>query len=407
MTATGSHTFRVTITSPWVGTISPRSGRANTYVTVTGSNFGSSRGSSSVRIGSAVIPSVSTWSDSRIRFRIPVNSRSGNVSVRTSQGTSNTLFLEVTSPYLSRVSPARVEAGDRLTLTGANFRATRGSGYVLFTPNVRPASGDYVTWTDRRIVVEVPSRAKSGNVKVVTVRGSSGTKRIEVEGEALEPLPSRGIFGYDPPTVTSNPKAIMFGFEGIGEDVVMTWTAKSEAAVDILVNDQSHGRLPAGDDYDWRVWWIMLERTDLNSGRNVIEFRNRTNQYRTSSFTRWQLKDVRLWKPFNAKLAAGATYLGPSRPAVETGLGEPFPTPFNAEVTVPFTTDAPGPVRLSVYNLMGQQVRVLHDGWMGAGAHQARWDGRVDSGAEAATGLYWALLQMEGFTQSVRLVLIR
>ena len=52
----------------------------------------------------------------------------------------------------------------------------------------------------------------------------------------------------------------------------------------------------------------ILSQTNLNSGQNVIEFRNRANQNRTSSFTHWQLKDVRLWKPFNAKLIAGAEF---------------------------------------------------------------------------------------------------
>ena len=42
-----------------------------------------------------------------------------------------------------------------------------------------------------------------------------------------------------------------------------------------------------------------------------------------------------------------------------------------------------GPVRLVVYNLMGQQVRVLADGWVDAGAHSMRWDGRTAAGAEA------------------------
>ena len=54
---------------------------------------------------------------------------------------------------------------------------------------------------------------------------------------------------------------------------------------------------------------------------------------------------------------------GSSRPVLETALGDPFPTPFNFSVTVPFTTADPGQVRLSVFNLMGQQVRVLQDGW--------------------------------------------
>ena len=405
VTARGNGTFRVTITSPWIRTVSPRSGRSNTLVTVTGSNFGSSRGSSSVRIGFAAIPSISTWSSSRIQFRIPVNMRSGNLSVRTSEGTSNTVVLEVTSPYLSRVFPSRVEPGDRLTLTGANFRSTRGSGYVLFTPNVRPTSGDYITWSDSRIVVGVPSRAESGNVKVVTLYGASGNRRIEVEREQLEPLPSTGIFGYHPPALTKNPKSVKFGFEGIGEDVAMTWTLKNDAEVGVLVNGIDYGSVPAADD--WKSWWVILNQTDLHSGQNVIEFRNQANQNRSSSFTRWQLKDVALWKRFSAKMFAGAIFLGSSRPVLETALGDPFPTPFNASVTVPFHTAEPGQVRISLFNLMGQQVRVLHDGWTEAGEHQANWDGRSDSGAEAASGIYWALLRTEELTLSTRLVLIR
>ena len=98
---------------------------------------------------------------------------------------------------------------------------------------------------------------------------------------------------------------------------------------------------------------------------------------------------------------------GSSRPVLETALGDPFPTPFNAGVTVPFTTADPGQVRLSVFNLMGQQVRVLQDGWTGAGAHRAHWDGRTATGADAASGIYWAMLETGELAQSTRLVLIR
>lgn len=405
VTSRGTDTFRVTITSPWIRTVSPKSGRANTLVTVTGSNFGSARGSSSVRIGWTAIPSFTSWSNSRIQFRIPINSRSGNVTVRTTAGTSNAVSLEVTSPYLSRVSPTGVKPGDRLTLTGGNFKTTRGTGHVLFTPNVRPGSGDYITWNNTRIVVEVPSRAESGDVKVVTAFGSSGSRRIEVELEALEPLPSSGIFGYNPPSLTKNPKSVKFGFEGIGENVAMTWTLKNEAEVGILVNEENYGSVPVADD--WKSWWVILDQEDLNSGENVIEFRNLTNQNRSSSYTRWQLKDVVLWRPFSAKMFAGAHFLGSSPPVFETVLGDPFPTPFNAGVTLPFTTAEPGQVRISVFNLMGQQIRVLHDGWTEAGAHQAHWDGRTDTGADAASGIYWALLRAEELAQSTRLVLIR
>ena len=76
-----------------------------------------------------------------------------------------------------------------------------------------PRSGDYRTWSDTRIVVEVPSRAESGDVKVVTLYGSSGNRDIEVEREEVESLPSTGVFGYNPPSLTKNPKSVKFGFE--------------------------------------------------------------------------------------------------------------------------------------------------------------------------------------------------
>ena len=269
--------------------------------------------------------------------------------------------MEVTSPYLSRVSPTRLNPGDRLTLTGTNFRNTRGTGYVLFSPNIRPSSTEYVTWSDRRIVVEVPDRAQSGDVKVVTNQGSSGTRRVEVENESVEPLPSRGIFGYDPPALTKNPKMVRFGFEGIGEDVLMSWTLKNDSEVDILLNGSRRWTVPVSDD--WQDLWVILRRSYLNSGQNVVEFRNNANQYRSANYTRWQLKDVKLWKPFDAKAIAGAKLLSNSSLVLDSGFGHPFPTPFNASVTIPFTIAVSGQARISVYNLMGQQVRVLRDGW--------------------------------------------
>ena len=223
----------------------------------------------------------------------------------------------------------------------------------------------------------------------------------------LHQLPSSGIFGYNLPEITQNPKSVKFGFEGIEEDVAMTWAMKNDAEVDILVNGQELRGVPIPIRDDWQSWWTILSQTDLNSGQNVIEFRNKVNQNRTSSFTHWQLKDVKLWKPFNAKPVAGAIFLGSSLAVVESGLGDPFPTPFNAEVTIPFVLAEAGPVRLAIYNLMGQQVLVLADEWVDAGAHRVRWDGRTAAGVESASGVYWAVLQAGGAVQTAKLALIR
>ena len=64
-------------------------------------------------------------------------------------------------------------------------------------------------------------------------------------------------------------------------------------------------------------------------------------------------------------------------------------------------------MRLIVYNLMGQPIRVLVDGWMEAGLHQVRWDGRTDASAEVASGVYWAVLHTGEAVQTAKVALIR
>ena len=223
-------------------------------------------------------------------------------------------------------------------------------------------------------------------------------------------LPSAGPFGYSPPVVYRNLRSVKFGFDkGTYRDLYCYFSAKeiSDGEVDIFLNDQKYGSIPA--NWDWKRWYLHLDRTDLRSGQNTIEFRNLSNQNRTSSFARWQLKDVDVtWRrPANAKPVAGPQLLSELPDGLVSGLGDPFPAPFNAEVTIPFTVAAAGPVRLAVYNLMGQSIRVLADGWTEAGLHQVRWNGRTDVGAEAASGVYWAVLQAGEAVQTAKLVLIR
>ena len=408
ITGGGSDSAQVVVTSPYIEAVTNHTrmdagAKTDDLIQIDGDNFGLARDSSSVWIDSVAVSSFETWSDQTIRFRVPLNAPSGDVTVVTAEGISNVVRMEIASPYLARLSPPQVQAGENLTLTGGNFGLERGTGYVLFNPNVQAAADDYAVWSNGIIVVRVPAQARSGGVRVFTADGVTGAAQVEIGGEWIEPLPSSGIFGYSPPAVSKNPKSVKFGFEGINRDVLCQFSTKeiSDDEIVVFLNEQRYAVLVAGED--WRTWYLVLDETYLQSGQNVIEFRNVINQDRASSFVRWQLKDVALWRPFSAKLAAGTRLLS----KLPDGLGDPFPTPFNAEVTIPFTVAAAGPVRLVVYNLMGQSIRVLADGWVDAGEHRVRWDGRTDGGVEAASGVYWAVLYAGEMVQTAKLALIR
>ena len=85
-----------------------------------------------------------------------------------------------------------------------------------------------------------------------------------------------------------------------------------------------------------------------------------------------------------------------ARPA-EYRLGDSYPNPFNPAVVIPLdlATDAAG-VSLSVYDVLGRQVRQLWQGPLGAGTHRFTWDGRDEVGKGVAAGVYIYRVEVDG-----------
>ena len=74
-------------------------------------------------------------------------------------------------------------------------------------------------------------------------------------------------------------------------------------------------------------------------------------------------------------------------------LAQNYPNPFNPSTTIRFSLPSPSHVRLSVHNMLGQEIARLVDMQMAAGAYASVWDGRTQSGLTAATGMYICRLQ--------------
>ena len=85
-------------------------------------------------------------------------------------------------------------------------------------------------------------------------------------------------------------------------------------------------------------------------------------------------------------------------------LGLNLPNPFNATTQIPYGLAAPGPVRLEIYNTLGQPVRTLVDQFQPAGWHQVQWDARDQQGAPVATGVYLSRLRSPDGIRTRRLL---
>ena len=96
----------------------------------------------------------------------------------------------------------------------------------------------------------------------------------------------------------------------------------------------------------------------------------------------------KLWK---VTLPAGvSTATGPRETLPGTfALMQNYPDPFNPSTTINFTLPSPGAVTLTVYDLLGKEVRRLIDGNVPAGAGSVTWDGRDSRGAPVGSGVYF------------------
>ena len=96
-----------------------------------------------------------------------------------------------------------------------------------------------------------------------------------------------------------------------------------------------------------------------------------------------------------------------SKPAVADGppgLAPNAPNPFNGNTVIPYRLDADGPVRLVIYNILGQRIRTLVDEVQKAGTYRVRWDVRDAAARSVATGIYFTRLHYPGGVHTRRML---
>ncbi len=92
---------------------------------------------------------------------------------------------------------------------------------------------------------------------------------------------------------------------------------------------------------------------------------------------------------------------------VRFNLEQNMPNPFNPATVIGFQLPEAGAVRLSIYNLLGQEVRVLVNERRDAGSFSATWDGTDALGRRVASGIYLYRIQAGAFSASKRMLLLK
>jgi len=183
-TLNGNYDSQITVplplVSPSISSLSAGSGIVGASITVLGTNFGATQGTSTVKFNGTTA-SPTSWSATSITVPVPSGATTGPVVVTVNGQASNGVTFTV-APKIDSLSPTSGPVATSVTITGATFGATQGTSTVSFngtsaTPN---------SWSDTSIVAPVPAGSITGPVVVIaggqtsngvtfTVTASTGT----------------------------------------------------------------------------------------------------------------------------------------------------------------------------------------------------------------------------------------
>ncbi|MFC1485534.1 FlgD immunoglobulin-like domain containing protein [Candidatus Latescibacterota bacterium] len=91
----------------------------------------------------------------------------------------------------------------------------------------------------------------------------------------------------------------------------------------------------------------------------------------------------------------------------EFALNQNFPNPFNPTTSISFSVPSNGLVKVTIYDILGREVRTLVNGAYTAGTYSVVWDARDTRGAQVSAGVYFYTIEAGNFRAAKRMVFMK
>jgi hypothetical protein len=84
-----------------------------------------------------------------------------------------------------------------------------------------------------------------------------------------------------------------------------------------------------------------------------------------------------------------------------------YPNPFNPTTSISYELPEQSLVKLTIFNIQGQQITSIQDEQKPAGTYEVQWNGVDQSGNPVSTGVYFAQLQAGEYSQTIKMIYLR
>src|SRR5262249_14484730 len=219
--------------APSITSLTPTSGTIGTSVTIKGSGFGSTQGTSTVKFNGIVATTITSWGTTQIKATVPTGAPAGIVVVTVGGVATNGVDFPIVS--VTGLTPSSGAVGSSVVIAGSGFGATQGTSTVKFGTITATTISN---WSPTSITAVLPSTTGTVNVTVtVNTVVSNGVSFTLTPAPSIRSLsPNTGAVGSSIVIAGSN-----FGtsqgngkvtFTGTSTPATITnWSANSIAAV--------------------------------------------------------------------------------------------------------------------------------------------------------------------------------
>jgi hypothetical protein len=376
--APGSTTGKISITSgdgtglstndfvvmlpPTVTSFTPTSGPVGTAVTITGTNL---IGVIDISFNGVAATSFSLDSPTQVRANVPAGTTTGKISVTNAAGTG---------------------------ISVNDFTIGVGSGTFTFTSShdtyVRSSRVDESNGTDATVKVRTTTSVVRNSFFKFVISGVSGTiqsatLRLRV---AIGGNDGGGIY-----SVSNN----YIGTSTEWDELGLQWQNAPEITGSPL---STLGAVVAGNTVEFDV-------TAAVAGNGTFSFAISNNSNDLIEYVSKEGANAPELVVVTGVLPKQTDDLAEETDDSDKALEEPilpkevallpnYPNPFNAETNIEYTLPRDSKIKLGIFNVKGQLVRVLIEGEQKAGVLKAQWDGTNTDGLVVGSGVYFVRLEV-------------
>ena len=88
-------------------------------------------------------------------------------------------------------------------------------------------------------------------------------------------------------------------------------------------------------------------------------------------------------------------------------LSQNYPNPFNPITKLDYNLPLRSKVNISIYNVLGQEIKTLVNEVKEYGYHSTTWNGQDNLGRDMSSGVYFARIISQGFTKTRKMLLVK